>query len=252
MQIAFITDLHTSLDDKTPFGVDLKQNFLDIIEAVRHSRAEILIIGGDLCLKNGRLDVYQWQKGHLDSLGIPYHIIAGNHDNQENLCKVFSSMQACRNSEIYYDLQINGQPFLFLDTGVGSMSESQKTWLRHRISSLSKANLSVIMHHPPLLMGVPHMDTKHALSDRSEILSILRSFHGPVTVFTGHYHVEKTAVVGNVTITVTPSLFVQIDQRHEEFAIDHKRVAYRTIDLSPDGLLTAVHYLEGNELDIKM
>ncbi|MCB0689095.1 MAG: hypothetical protein KDC53_21300, partial [Saprospiraceae bacterium] len=65
-------------------------------------------------------------------------------------------------------------------------------------------------------------------------------------IFCGHYHVEKNAFQGNVSVTVTPSLFFQIEQFNSDFAIDHFNIAYRSINIEKGIIRTDVHYLTGN------
>jgi Icc protein len=102
------------------------------------------------------------------------------------------------------------------------------------------------MHHPPALMGVPHMDHRHALKDRDEVMEILNSTKTHKDIFCGHYHVQKSVFMDHISIHVTPSLFFQIDQLKDEFAVDHLNIAYNVIEISNDLMTTSVHYLPGN------
>jgi hypothetical protein len=102
------------------------------------------------------------------------------------------------------------------------------------------------MHHPPALMQVPYMDRNHALNDRDEIMNILQQVQKPIDVFCGHYHVEKLVCFGSIRIHITPSCYFQIDQKQQDFAVDHHCIAYRIIQLDdPSFMATHVHYLDG-------
>ena len=48
-------------------------------------------------------------------------------------------------------------------------------------------------------------------------------------------------------IQITPSCFFQIDQKEEEFKVDHHSIAYRMIELSNGSLKTTVKYFRGNK-----
>jgi len=76
-------------------------------------------------------------------------------------------------------------------------------------------------------------------------MEILVAYGQPVNVYSGHYHVEKTINRANVTVHITPSCFVQIDQYREDFQVDHHRIALRVITLQEKEILSTVHYFDG-------
>lgn len=246
MLILFITDLHTCAEGEFPHNIDLRQNFLDILRATSRHNYDFLVVGGDLCFSDGNLDIYRWQKHYLDLLKKPYFIIPGNHDDQILLNQVFPQFALTGDSEIYYQYQIREKTILFLDTARGFTSKTQKTWLRSQLQRLNNQRTTIFMHHPPMLMQVPHMDKKYALQDRDEILGILEETPGQKDLFCGHYHVSKHGSKDQVSIHITPSLFFQIDQFDEDFAVDDLRIGYRLIRITDQNVLSSVHYLNGN------
>jgi len=247
MNICFITDLHTGAQDDRPFGIDLRQNFLDVIEAVSDFELDIIIIGGDLCLKAHSDVVCKWQKVHFDALEIPYFIIAGNHDDSVRLQLIFDDLPSPIEGELYYRRIIDHKHFIFLDTSKGIMANGQKEWLRQQLAS-THSDPIVVMHHPPMLMGVPHMDHNHAFRDRDEVLDILLSCTRNIDVFCGHYHVEKMVRLHNLTIHITPSCYFQIDPFEKEFAVDHTRIGFRILSFEAEEqkFESQVRYLPGN------
>ncbi|NND05104.1 MAG: hypothetical protein HKN87_01880 [Saprospiraceae bacterium] len=249
MKICFLTDLHTGNPDDKPFDIDLRQNFLDVIKAIAAYNLDLLIIGGDLCLLGHEDGICQWQKIHLDALGIPYLITAGNHDDPVQLQRVFDELPTPISGELYYQKNFQSRPFFFLDTSQGKMSKNQKQWLRDHLVTVTSDPI-IVMHHPPMLMGVPHMDQNHALQDRDEVLRILLDCSRHIDVLCGHYHVEKMIRMQHVTVHVTPSCYLQIDASQVDFAVDHKNMAFRLITLVPDEqrFASEVRYVPGNEI----
>jgi Icc protein len=246
MIFIFITDLHTGQEGELAHNIDLRQNFLDTLAAITKRPYDYLIIGGDLCLFEGNAQIYQWQKEQLDRLAKPYFIIPGNHDDTILLSELFNHLPLVGEAEIYYEVLIDHKTYLFLDTARGMTSDLQKSWLKERLANCEEERITIFMHHPPALMGVSHMDQRHALKDRDEIIAILNLTNIHKDIFCGHYHVQKSVFMDRISIHITPSLFFQIDQLKEEFAVDHLNIAYNVIEIKEDLMTTSMHYLPGN------
>jgi Icc protein len=246
MKIILITDLHVGKPDEDTFQVDVRKNFLDILEQVAAQHPAHIIINGDLSYLAGNVDTYFWIKGHLDKLCIPYDIITGNHDDAYMLANVFQREADCHDGLLFYQKQLNDWTCIFLDTASRTLSASQLIWLEQQIQTHQTKQVMVFMHHPPVEVGAPFMDINHSLLNQTEVQAILAQHDSTVPVFSGHYHTEKTIVQGNLIVQVTPSCFFQIAPYTSEFSIDHYRIAYRQIDLLPNGWRSMVRYFEGN------
>jgi len=247
MNIVLITDLHIGKEGEDTHGVDVRQNFLTILKAIKTEATDYLVITGDLCYLDGDKAIYQWIKKQLDELDIPYDVIVGNHDSGEDIAAVFNYGESFQNGSLYYKRQIKDWQALFLDTGVGSLSKEQQQWLGQQLRESDERSI-VFMHHPPIISGVSFMDANHALENRSEVQAILHTSKYPIPVFVGHYHVEKTVCLGKITLQITPSCYVQIDQNYPYFRVDHYKIAYRRIELEEDRWKSTVRYLEGAKL----
>lgn len=244
MRLLQITDLHIAQEGEDTYGVDVRRNFLSILDEIKAYAPDHIIVSGDLCYSTGEKPTYQWVKQLLEQTGIPYSIISGNHDDPSSLADVFELGDALHEGELYYEKRIGHQKCLFLDTTRAKVSHKQLAWLDDQLSSCNGRAI-VFMHHPPVLMGVPYMDTNHSLKNRDDVLELFSKYGKTVITFSGHYHVEKTAQHKNVTAYVTPSCFFQIDQESVDFKVDHLRIGWREIELYEDGLRTTVKYLDG-------
>ncbi|MEZ4984157.1 MAG: hypothetical protein R2795_03825 [Saprospiraceae bacterium] len=132
-------------------------------------------------------------------------------------------------------------PIILLDTGLKYLNEGQLQFLAKTLAAHA-APICLFMHHPPIPMGVPFMDEHHALQATDALLAILAAHSYPITIFTGHYHVDKSARWKHVDVHVTPSCFFQIDWRSQAFQVDHYRKAYRVIDWDGERLLHGLVY----------
>ena len=244
MRIVQITDLHVGREGEETYGVDVRANFRKILQAARQWRPEYLVLSGDLCYRDGDVEIYHWIREQLDELGIPYEVMSGNHDDPVLLAQAFEREDLLKDSELYFARQVASRTIIFLDTTTGLVSGQQQGWLREQLQQLEQEAM-IFMHHPPLEAGVPFMDSKHALRNRSEVQAILLAHPFNVHIFSGHYHVEKAVRKQNLLVHITPSCFFQIGQHSEQFQVDHYRIGLRAINWENGVMMNAVHYLNG-------
>jgi len=248
MKLIQITDLHVASEGEFTHGVDVRQNFLDILQAVKSFAPDYLIISGDLAFDTANEQVYHWMKSQFDALGIPYALIGGNHDDSTLLAKVFGLEHLLTDGDLYYKLPLGEQTLLMLETSNGIVSEVQLAWLTNELAQLAGPAV-IFMHHPPVSGGVPFMDVNYPLRNMADVQEVFFRHPHPVYIFCGHYHVEKMLCVKNLVVHVTPTNYFQMKWQQPEFQLDHLRIGLREINLRPDGVVeSAVVYYEGNKI----
>lgn len=247
MKLIQITDLHVASESEFTHGVDVRQNFLDIIHAAKSFAPDHLILSGDLAFDTANEDVYRWMKQHLDALDIPYSVIAGNHDTSSVIAKVFGIEHLLTGEDLYYRQIIGDQTLLLLETSHGTVSTEQQAWLANELAQLDGPAV-IFMHHPPVNGGVPFMDINYPLRNMDEVQAVLHRHPHPVYVFCGHYHVEKMLCSKNLVVHITPTTYFQMKWQQPEFQLDHLRIGLREINLRSDGVVeSAVVYYDGNK-----
>jgi Icc protein len=199
-------------------------------------------------LNEGDKEIYDWQKQTLDQLEIPYLLIPGNHDDVEVMAESFNMSSLLSNSEMYYEVYFDDYQFLMLDTSQGFLSKAQKNWLLEKVLDESSQPLVIVMHHPPDLMEVPHMDERHYLRDKDEVMQIFYQSKRQMEIFCGHYHVEKTVCFENFRVHITPSCYFQIDSFSKLFKVGSTQIAFRIIDLFERRMDISLHYLPGSKV----
>jgi len=242
MRIVQITDLHVGREGEDTYGVDVRSNFLKILEAVREKKPNYLVLSGDLCYRDGESEIYHWIKSQMDTLDIPYEILSGNHDDPVMLARAFKREELLKGKELYFVKTFEGRPVIFLDTTTGVVSQKQLQWLKSELQRLD-GEAMVFMHHPPLEAGVPFMDQRHGLQNKEEVQSVFFEHPHNINIFTGHYHVEKVIRKRNIVVHITPSCFFQIGQQSPNFEVDHYRIGLREISWNNGIMMNAVHYL---------
>ncbi len=245
VRIAHITDLHIASKDENA-GVDVRKNFLSIIESIREHINEIdhIVITGDLCFTEGSAEVYTWIRKQIESLQVSFSVIPGNHDNILMMKELFNMPQSyLKEDGLYYKKDIGFGEANFMDTSQHKVTEYQLEWLDHQLAESNKPKL-LFMHHPPVKAGITYMDRNHALQNIDDLNEILVKNEEHVQVFCGHYHTEKELTEGNISVYITPSNYCQIDQVKDEFTIDHYRFGWRMITWRKNKIATSeVKYL---------
>ncbi|HQU51360.1 MAG TPA: metallophosphoesterase [Saprospiraceae bacterium] len=247
MRIIQISDIHIAPAGIDTFGVDVRANFLDILEHVSSLEFDLLAITGDYCFKEPHAEIYTWIAEQLDSIRQPVYHIGGNHDYMPFLHQAFKPPFPLHDQELFYRVEHLGTDLLFLDSAIGKMSDLQFKWLEEQLKA-TRGPVILFTHYPPYTMGVPHMDEKYAFQQSETFDALVQNCSYPVYVFCGHYHGERIVHRGNVHIHIVPSCFFQIDPLTVEFRIEHYRIAFRTIEVLEDQIRTWVTYLPGNSL----
>lgn len=243
IRVAVVADLHTSISGKTSHGVDVKANFLRVFEDIKSVDPDYIWIGGDLCLKEPQLEIYQWQHSLLEDMNIPYRIIAGNHDDSHMLTSVFRRQSVHMHGDEMYWTEVlpNDRRVIFLDSSRGELSADQKRWLTEMADCREPA--MILMHHPPTTMHVPYMDLNHRLRDHAEVMDVLHKFKVPPYILCGHYHIDKTVMIGAMTIRILPSCYFQLRGDIQDFGVDHHYIGYAILEIYTDRIETRVKYL---------
>lgn len=246
MKIIQITDLHVDDEGGFPFNIDVRKNLIRILTAIKKQKPDHLVVSGDLCYRDPKADIMQWVKEVLDYSGMRYSVIAGNHDDSEMMAEVFNIKHLLNDEELYYAKKIGKETILFLDTAKGFLSKKQSNWLSRQLKNADE-DVIVFMHHPPVKAGVAFMDNRHPMQYIEKVQKIFFEYPANIHVFCGHYHVEKTIRVKNLSVHITPSCFFQIDHHSPEFKVDHHRIGYRELVFENQVLTSTVRYFNGSK-----
>ncbi|MDX1407999.1 MAG: metallophosphoesterase [Saprospiraceae bacterium] len=242
MRCIQFTDPHIGMPGDDTFDVDVRTNFRRILSAIAEEKADYVVLTGDLCFREPRQEIYDWVYDAIAESGLKIHLIPGNHDDQDMMGSTFG-LSIRETGEIYYSKNLGGHQCMFLDTGVGQMSDAQWSWFLEQ-SDKASGPLIVFMHHPPAFCDVPYMDRKHGFMQNARFQARILSLKVPVHVFCGHYHVDRSVSIANMHVHITPSCFFQINSRNTEFEVDHKRIGYRRIFLADSSVISSVVYLD--------
>ena len=158
------------------------------VEQIRGLGPDLAIITGDLT-DYGLEPEHEGVKAFLDSIGIPYLAVPGNHDAKHAGYKVFERL--FREDGGRYFMKEDGEfAFIGLDSSEpdideGHIGRPQLEWLEERLVETDKVPIVFLHHH---LIPVPNVGReRNVLLDAGSVLRILDEHDVPLAL-TGHKH----------------------------------------------------------------
>lgn len=180
--------------------------------------------------------------GHL---GMPVLCIPGNHDDP-----------AVMRRELRVDpFTVGGHSdfdawrIVLLDSSLpnsasGRLSPKTLAQLDGALSTADGRHCLVTLHHHPVAMSSRWLD-RVGLENADEFFNVVDRHDNVRAVVWGHVHQVYDGTHKDVRLLATPSTCAQFVPHADEFAVDRRPPAYRTLELQSDGsLLTEVVWVE--------
>ncbi|MBE9080432.1 phosphodiesterase [Romeria aff. gracilis LEGE 07310] len=223
MLLAHISDLHVLAEGKLAYGVvDTNGLVAAAIADINQlsPQPDLVVATGDL-VHWGEVAEYEQLKMLLGRLEMPVYLLPGNHDQRQNLRRVFADQSYLPNEGAdggeYLQYVIDDYPMrlIMLDTvvpgeGGGELDESRLAWLAAQLAAAPRRPTLVFMHHPPFTTQITSMDAI-GLKGRDRFAEIISRYPCVERVGCGHLHrpiLKRWA--GTIAYTV-PSLVHQVD-----------------------------------------
>ena len=148
---------------------------------------------------------------------MPILLVPGNHDGPSGLHEYARRSSPFAGWDISNRVvEVAGTRFLGLDTCVenltqGALGPDAVALVEREVAQQGDCRLVVVMHHPPLLLGLDTFDGFSQISRGDEVIRILKSASQDIVVLSGHVHRPYTAREGNVTCFVAGSMTAPYD-----------------------------------------
>ena len=163
MLIAQVTDTHLGFDPDNPseFNRERLDQVLRYLIAM-DPQPDLLLATGDL-VDRGDAASYRRLQNALSVCPFPVWPIPGNHDVRDNFVDCFPNLQLA-DGFVQYEVDTPALRFLFLDTleegrHGGSFCATRAAWLKARLADKPDKPVVIVMHHPPVEVGIDWMDT---------------------------------------------------------------------------------------------
>jgi Icc protein len=172
----------------------------------------------------------------LDSKGLPYYCIPGNHDQPERLAQWLGAAAVGRLAS----RTLGPWNLIFLDSTHpgeegGRLDSDQLQGVDQLLAEGHRPTL-VFLHQHPVSVGSAWMDTMD-VENGNELIRVCDRHTNLRGLIFGHVHQEFMSERGGYLILGAPSTCVQFLPGSPDFAIDTRPPGYRELLLYPNGAL---------------
>ncbi|WP_373088471.1 phosphodiesterase [Sneathiella sp.] len=217
MLIAQLSDCHVSVPGEE-FS-NLYHTADRLTAAVRHVNEsvnvpDLVFLTGDL-VNSGLVAEYELLREIIAEFKFPTYLLAGNHDDRDNLRQVFPDHDYLpRHGHLRY--VVDGWPLklICLDTNLpgkpqGLLGPEQLKWLDAELAAETRRRVIVFLHHPPFATGLVSMDGM-GLVDAKAFAEVIGRHAHIERVLCGHLHRSIQRLMAGTLVQTCPSTSHQV------------------------------------------
>lgn len=214
MLLAQITDIHLGFEPDNPAEFNRKR--LD--QVIAHlstgvNRPDVLLATGDLA-DHGDVESYRRLKNALSLAPCPVLFAMGNHDARDTFLEVFPETPV-NDGFIQYVVDFPGRRLIVVDTleegrHGGAFCERRAGWLKARLGEAPETPTVIVMHHPPVEVGIDWMNTHPDEPWVERFADAIAGHHKVEALLCGHLHRAISAPWKGVTVSICSSSAPQV------------------------------------------
>jgi 3',5'-cyclic AMP phosphodiesterase CpdA len=211
--LAQLSDPHIGADWA---GGDPTAAFAAAIETVRAMpvRPDAVLLSGDLC-EHATDPEYEEVRDLVGLLGLPVHVLAGNHDDRAALRRHFD-LPGTPGEPVQYSVDLGPIRLAVVDTTIpgeipGALDAERLGWLDAELAASPAVPTVVAMHHPAHTTGIAAWDDfglAHAA--QKEFAEVVARHPQVRRIVAGHFHRTVTADVAGRPAVIVPSTYAQL------------------------------------------
>lgn len=212
MLIAQISDTHLKMPGKLAYRrVDTAAMLRACVSELLGltPQPDLIVFTGDL-VDFGYPEEYDHLKTILAPLRTPMLVVPGNHDGREGMRGAFAHEGYLpAQGFLHYAVERGPLRFVGLDTlvpgqGGGALCAERLAWLDATLAAKPAMPTLILMHHPPFVTGIAHMD-RIGLAGRAAFADIVARYPQIEAILCGHVHRVIHARVGGRAAMIGPS-----------------------------------------------
>ena len=214
MLIAQITDIHLGFDPGNPDELN-RQRLDTVLRALIEgpNRPDLLLATGDLT-DHGDSDSYRALADAFGQCPFPVWPCMGNHDDRANFAAVFPDVPQ-QGGFVHYVIPLPGRRIIMLDTlepgrHGGAFCEARTRWLAERLDEDSATPTLIVMHHPPVEVGIDWMNTHPDEPWVQRFAATIEGRPNIVALICGHLHRTITAPWKGTSVAICSSTAPQL------------------------------------------
>lgn len=231
------TDTHIFSDPAATFdGVDTTQSLQTVISHARKFNwpPDAILVTGDL-VHDPVPAAYERLRDMLMATGQAVFCIPGNHDDPGIMHKVLQRENIMTSRAILFSDWLVLMLDTFLPrTHAGMLQQEELTFLDRQLNENRKKHVLVCLHHPPVPVGSPWMDTM-GLRNPDAFFSIVDKYSHVRVILWGHIHQQFNSQHNQVKLLATPSTCVQFMPKADGYIRDNTAPGYRILKLFING-----------------
>jgi 3',5'-cyclic-AMP phosphodiesterase len=178
------------------------------------SAPDAVVVSGDIANTPDDAE-YEQARELLDRFDAPVYVLPGNHDDREGLKRHFA-IPVCEEPHLSYAVDLGPARLVCLDTqrpgrDGGQLDGQRLGWLERSLAADEVAPTLLVMHHPPLVVGVPSLDAIAIPAEERSALAETVARHQQVHVIAaGHVHRAIVGELAGARVIAIPSTDVQL------------------------------------------
>lgn len=249
MLIAQITDIHLGFDLGNPFEHNRKRLdrvLRDLCDGP--NRPDLLLATGDLT-EHGDIESYRRLAEAFEGCDFPVLMSVGNHDIRSNFGAQFPDVPVV-DGFVQYAVAMHGLRLIVLDTlqegrHGGAFCETRAAWLSKTLTDDVSTPTIIVMHHPPVEVGIPWMNTHPDELWVGNFAGAIANAPNIKSIICGHVHRSVVVPWAGTVVAICASTAPQVtlDLR----PIDAEKPDDRAMIVA-EAPAYALHYWNGREL----
>ncbi|HEY2479784.1 MAG TPA: phosphodiesterase [Solirubrobacterales bacterium] len=211
--LAQISDLH--LGEPPKDGAEPEECLRAVVAALGElpNPLDAILVSGDLA-EHGTREQYRLAAEEIGRLGVPFHVLPGNHDDRATMRAAFA-IPGSGDAPIDYAVDFGPLRLVVVDSTIpdedrGNFEPGQLEWLEAELAAAPTQPTIVAMHHPPLATGIADWDGVNLpIGERRALAEAIARHPQVKAIAGGHLHRVATSSLAGRPVLAAPSTFVQ-------------------------------------------